>query len=50
MIPRIVVFEEGHIKFDEYFESLSHQQIMVDVEVGMNLGPLYPLHTRYRVP
>ena len=49
----LVVFEEGHIKFDEDFESLSHQQIMVDVEVGKwekLAGPLDPLHTRYRVP
>ncbi|KAF7592342.1 hypothetical protein BBP40_000325 [Aspergillus hancockii] len=34
----IVAFEQGHIQFDEDLEKLSHQKIMVDVEVGMSLG------------
>lgn len=34
----IVAFEKGRIEFDEDLLSLSRQQIMVDVEVGMSLG------------
>ncbi|KAB8233887.1 hypothetical protein ETB97_011907 [Aspergillus alliaceus] len=34
----IVAFEQGHIQFDEDLEKLSHQKIMVDVEVGMSMG------------
>lgn len=34
----IVLFEKGRIQFDEDLEKLSHEQVMVDVEVGMSLG------------
>ncbi|KAB8076563.1 phosphatidylserine decarboxylase-domain-containing protein [Aspergillus leporis] len=34
----IVAFEQGRIQFDEDLEKLSHQKIMVDVEVGMSMG------------
>ncbi|GAQ10285.1 phosphatidylserine decarboxylase proenzyme 2 [Aspergillus lentulus] len=34
----LVAFERDRIRFDEDLEKLSHQQIMVDVEVGMSLG------------
>lgn len=34
----LVAFEQGRICFDEDLEILSHQQLMVDVQVGMSLG------------
>lgn len=34
----LVAFESGSIIYDEDLEKLSHQKIMVDVEVGMSLG------------
>ena len=34
----IVAFEKGRIQLDEDLEKLSHQRIMVDVEVGMSMG------------
>ena len=34
----MVAFEQGRIKFDADLERWSHDQIMVDVEVGMSMG------------
>lgn len=34
----LVAFESGRIKYDEDLEKLSHQKIMVDVDVGTSLG------------
>ena len=34
----MVAFEPGRIKFDADLERWSHDQIMVDVEVGMSMG------------
>ncbi|EAW07154.1 putative phosphatidylserine decarboxylase [Aspergillus clavatus NRRL 1] len=34
----LVAFEKDRIQFDQDLEQLSHQQIMVNVEVGMSLG------------
>lgn len=37
----LVLFQTGRIQFDNDLESLSCQEIMTDVEVGMSLGNAY---------
>jgi phosphatidylserine decarboxylase len=34
----LVLFQTGRIQFDNDIESLSCQEIMTDVEIGMSLG------------